>query len=222
MLWNLNSACYNLLVLFFFTASGAAGFKLPINENRSCKGFVRLNSADPISPIDKRNDFLRGLLLPAAYLAGLTLTSKVASAKEEENFDPIVQSILDFGDISIAPKAGDSFLVKVFDTAATDSAILLAGAKLPFNEGMKSPFRFQLFKENLLIRTEKWYSLGDFDQHVVVSLCRGPIEKGGICKGQIIADGVGVSKVVSIGSESTEVRGIRLFSFVRMKGIIVN
>jgi hypothetical protein len=222
MLSNLKSACYNLLVLFFFTAPSATAFNLPINENRSRGGIVQLNSANPRSPIDNRNDLLRGLLLPAACLASLTLTSKVASAKEDESYDPIVQSILDFGDVSIAPKAGDSFLVKVFDTAATDSAIVLAGAKLPFNEGMKSPFRFQLFKENLLIPTEKWNSLGDFDQHVVVSLCRGPIEKGGICKGQIIADGVGVSKVVSIGSESTEVRGIRLFSFVRLKGMTVN
>ena len=210
----LKSAWYNLLLLFFFSASSAAALNLPISENRLRT--VRLNMATPRSPLHHRTDYLKGLLLPAACLTGL-LTSTIASAKEDENFDPIVQGILDFGDISPAPRSGDNFLIKVFETAATDSSVLLAGAKLPFNEGMKSPFRFQLFKENLLIPAEKWNILGDFDQHVVVSLCRGPIEKGGICKGQMIADGVGVSKVVSIGNESTEVRGIRLFCFVRLK-----
>lgn len=211
---NLMAAWYNLLLLFFFSASSAAALNLPISENRLRT--VRLNMATPKSPIHHRNDYLKGLFLPAACLAGL-LTSTIASAKEDENFDPIVQGILDFGDISPTPRSGDNFLIKVFETAATDSSVFLAGAKLPFNEGMKSPFRFQLFKENLMIPAEKWNSLGDFDQHVVVSLCRGPIEKGGICKGQILADGVGVSKVVSIGNESTEVRGIRLFCFVRLK-----
>ena len=214
---NLNSACHNLLLLFFLGVWSATSLNLPTTVNGLRKGNVQLNEASPRSPIDHRNDVLKGLLLPAACLAGLTLTSTVASAREVANFDPIVQGILDFGDISIAPKSGDNFLIKVFETAATDSSVLLAGAKLPFNEGMKSPFRFQLFNENLLIPVEKWNNLGDFDQHVVVSLCRGSIEKGGICKGQIIADGVGVSKVVSIGNESTEVRGIRLFCFLRLK-----
>ena len=214
---NLNSTFYKILFLFFFITSTANALNLHANGNKLSRKIVHLHSASPKSPINHRNDILKGLLLPAACLAGVTLRSTIATAKDEESFDPIVQGILDFTDLSIAPIAGDNFLIKVFDRAATDSAVLLAGAKFPFKEGVKSPFRFQLFKENLLIPAEKWNVLGDFDQNVVVSLCRGPIKKGGICDGQIIADGVGVSKVVSIGNESTEVRGIRLFCFIRLK-----
>lgn len=178
----------------------------------------------PKSPIDVRSDLLqqslRALLIPASCIAGSSIaimSSKVVWAKDDENFDPIVQGILDFSDSVVKPTNGDNFLVQVFNKSETDSVDLLAGAKLPFSSSVTIPFRFQLFRENLMITEQRWNEFGDFDQRVVVSLCRGPIEKGGICKGKVVARGEGVSKVVRIGGESTEVRAIRLFSFVKLK-----
>jgi hypothetical protein len=178
----------------------------------------------PKSPIDNRSDFLqqslRGLLLPASCIAATaiaSMSSEVVWAKDDENFDPIVQGILDFSDTVVAPVTGDNFLIQVFDKSKTDSSDLLAGAKLPFSSSVSIPFRFQLFRENLMIPEQKWNDFGEFDQKVVVSLCRGPIEKGGVCRGKVVAKGEGISKVVRIGSESTEIRAIRLFSFVKLK-----
>lgn len=178
----------------------------------------------PKSPIDNRSDFLKqslkAMLLPASCIAAsaiASMSSEIVWAADEENFDPIVQGILDFSDTVVAPVIGDNFLIQVFDQSKTDSTDLLAGAKLPFSSSVSIPFRFQLFKANLMIPEKKWNEFGEFDQKVVVSLCRGPIEKGGIFKGKVIARGEGVSKVVRIGSESTEIRAVRLFSFVKLK-----
>lgn len=218
-----SSRCIVLLVIQLCICF-AISFQTSTQSSKNFHTFAPLQSVTPKSPIDNRSDFLfqtlRALLLPASSIAACAfagLSSEAVWAKDDENFDPIVQGILDFSDTVVAPATGDNFLIQVFDKSKTDSSELLAGARLPFSPSVNIPFRFQLFKENLMIPEQKWNEFGEFDQKVVVTLCRGPIEKGGVLKGKVIARGEGVSKVVRIGSESTEIRAIRLFSFVKLK-----
>jgi hypothetical protein len=218
-----SSRCLVLLVIQLCIGL-ALCFQTSILKRKSAHNIAPLQSVTPKSPIDNRSDCLqqslRGLLLPASCIAATaiaSMSSEVVWAKDDENFDPIVQGILDFSDTVVAPVTGDNFLIQVFDKSKTDSSDLLAGAKLPFSSSVSIPFRFQLFRENLMIPEQKWNDFGEFDQKVVVSLCRGPIEKGGVCRGKVVAKGEGISKVVRIGSESTEIRAIRLFSFVKLK-----
>ena len=178
-----------------------------------------LYSSAPKSFTDQFSGQLKSLLLTTVCVASTVVLSMPATAAwaRDANYEPYVQGILDVSDKSIVPTIGDNFLVKVFDTSTNTPPELLAGAKLPFSKALNIPFHFQLFKENLIITQATWDKLGDFDQRVEVTLCRGAVEKGGICKGETVATGEGVSKVVTIGTEKTEVRGVRLFAFVKLK-----
>ena len=209
-----------VLVICLLYSRFTFSFQILTSGSRCLSKKCHMNSVTPKSPVDCRSDFisssLRSLLLPVAYLTATTVTSGSASADDGE-FDPLVQGIIDFDDKPLLPTAGDNFLVQVYDSSVKVAPVLLAGAKLPFAPTITMPFRFQLFKENLLVPRKYWDETGDFDQRVVVTLCRGPIEKGGVCMGEILRRGEGVSKVVTIGTPATEVRGVRLFAFVKLK-----
>ena len=210
---------YCSLNLFLLSFRSSHGF-IP-SKNAAVGSLNKLEAVVPKSPLDCRSDFIAStfkslLLLPVACATVAAVSTKPAWSEDGE-FDPLVQGIMDFGGAPIVAAPGDNFLVQVYDSSITESPVLLAGAKLPFNDAVRMPFRFQLFKDNLMIPQKKWDEIGDFDQRVVVTLCRGPILKGGICSGNIIAKGEGVSKVVSIGSAADEVRGVRLFAFVKLK-----
>lgn len=211
----------NLLQLFVITQAftSVIGHKA-LSRTRSLCSAAPKSSIDQVS--DQLSSHLKSLLLTSLCVASTVVISMPTTAvwAKETNYEPFVQGILDVSDKSIVPTAGDNFLVKVFDRSTTTPPELLAGAKLPFSKAINIPFHFQLFKENLMISEATWDKLGDFDQSVEVTLCRGTVEKGGICKGEIVARGEGLSKVVTIGSEKTEVRGIRLFAFVKLKAVI--
>lgn len=181
-----------------------------------------LYSSAPKSFADHFSDQLKSLLLTTVCVASTVVMSMPATAvwARDANYEPYVQGILDVSDKSIIPAVGDSFLVKVFDKSTDTLPELLAGAKLPFSKALNIPFHFQLFKENLMTSQTTWDKLGDFDQRVEVTLCRGAVAKGGFCEGETVAIGEGVSKVVTIGSEKTEVRGVRLFAFVKLKALV--
>ena len=214
---------YTTLTIILLCINSITGFHTSMII---CKGIARehyLYSVTPKSPIDYRSDFtsssLRSLLLSVASIAATTISRKPAFADDGE-IDPLVQGILDFDDTPLLPTAGDNFLVQVYDSSVKEAPVLLAGAKLPFDSAVTMPFRFQLFKENLMVPRGKWDETGDFDQRVVVTLCRGPIEKGGVCNGEILRKGEGTSRVVTIGTPATEVRGVRLFAFVKLKPLL--
>ena len=208
------------LIVCLLCSTFTFSFQLSTISSRCVAKKCHMNSVTPKSPIDCRSDFistsLRSLLLPVACITAAAVSSRSASADDGE-FDPLVQGIIDFDDKPLLPTAGDNFLVQVYDSSVKEAPVLLAGAKLPFAPTVTMPFRFQLFKENLLVTRKVWDETGDFDQRVVVTLCRGPIEKGGVCKGEVLRRGEGVSKVVIIGTPATEVRGVRLFAFVKLK-----
>lgn len=207
--------CSTVAVIITFLCIGIiAGFQPAPRVTQQ----MYLESVMPKSSIDGRSDLiasaLKATLWPAACAALITMTSKPASAAEGE-FDPLVQGILDFSGDALMPTVGDNFLVQVFDSSASPP-LLLAGAKLPFLASVRMPFRFQLFKENLMIPEKKWTEMGEFEQLVVVTLCHGSIGKGGVCTGQCLAKGAGISKVVSIGSAETEIRPVRLFALIKL------
>ena len=212
---------YCSLNLFLLSFRSSHGFSVIPSKNVAVRTLSRLDAVVPKSLLDCRSDLIAStfkslMLLPVACATVAAISINPTRAEDGE-FDPLVQGIMDFGGTSIVAAPGDNFLVQVYDSSVAESPVLLAGAKLPFNDAVRMPFRFQLFKDNLMIPQKKWDEIGDFDQRVVVTLCRGPILKGGICNGDIIAKGEGVSKVVSIGSTADEVRGVRLFAFVKLK-----
>lgn len=215
-------------IFFFIYVAQISSFH-PFSTSKS-RMTSRINSITPESRFEiysKTSDTFQALLkrgtracLLATSIAISLGVNTAVWAKEPENFDPIVQGILDLSEITGKPENGNSFLFQVYDHSVKDSPVLLAGARLPVRaESMVPPFRFQLFKENLLIPEQKWDEMGTFDQKVVVTLCQGPIEKGGICKGDTLGKGEGISKVVNLGSPGTEVRNIRLFCTVRLQSM---
>lgn len=195
-------------------------------EINSQKHAALKNSCSNFISSSVRSIVIAGVCLTSTAVIGFNTGNLAAVLAEDQVYDPVVQGILDISD-GIKMKTSDgnnlggrNFLIQVYDSSSPIESLhpqLLAGAKLPIDDKITFPFRFQLFKENLMISEDKWNNMGDFEQIVVVSICQGPVEKGGMCKGKIIGKGEGISKVVSIGSESTEVRGVRLFSIVKIK-----
>jgi hypothetical protein len=216
--------CVAMLIQTLFIQA-VLGFKSLDYTNIKLKRTSSLKSIVPKSSVNDRSNLVssavKNLLVPGAFLATTLLVNRAVWGKDNgsEDFDPLVQGILDFSGMTVNPKDGNNFLIQVYDLSVPESPILLAGAKLKYDKSVSLPFRFQLFKENLLVSEKKWNEKGEFDQRVIVSLCEGPIEKGGIIKGRILGKGEGISRVVSIGQSTADERGVRLFAFVKIKPV---
>lgn len=216
---------YVLVIVQSIYIQAITGLKYINSANIKLKKTGSLHSINPKSPFNDRSNLIssavKNFFIPGSLLATTLISKSPAWGNDDtsESFDPLVQGILDFTGVTLIPTSGNNILIQVYDLSVPESPVLLAGAKLPYDISMKLPFRFQLFKENLLVPEEKWNQKGDFDQRVIVSLCDGPIEKGGIIKGKILGKGEGVSRVVNIGQSTADERGVRLFAFVKLKPV---
>lgn len=214
-----------IIIIQIIYIQAVLAFKMDSINTKLEKKISSLKAIVPKSPFNDRSDLVsstvKNLLIPGGFLASTLISNKAVWGKDNasEDIDPLVQGILDFSGMTVKPTDGNNFLIQVFDLSVPESPILLAGAKLKYDKSVNLPFRFQLFKENLLVSEKKWNEKGEFDQRVIVSLCEGPIEKGGVIKGKIVGKGEGISRVVSIGQSTADERGVRLFAFVKIKPV---
>ena len=102
--------------------------------------------------------------------------------------------------------------IEVYDSS---NHARVAGAKLS-TKSVHLPFRFQLFKENLLIPLAAWKKMGEFDQQINVRVCKTSNILECSSDG-VLYSGEAVSKVVKIGTTDTGVRSVRIFPFIKLK-----
>jgi len=123
--------------------------------------------------------------------------------------------------IGIDPEANkvskaSSFLIRVYGSQNQDK--ILAGAKLK-SDNIETPFRFQLFEENILVDSGIWNDLtrNYFDQYIRVDVCHAI--QNYECNGPILLHGEAISKYVKIGIEDSEKRGVRLYPYIELRHI---
>jgi hypothetical protein len=191
-------------------------------SNRPSGPIISATSADPISlslSPRLRSLIVSSLVATAAMTTAVPVFPNVAAhAADGSNSVPIVQGVIDCTDDEACRALPKSLLIQVYTAVLPDSnlkgdinpteqqeivnsnskRILVAGAKLATSRDLDFPFRFQLFRQNLLVNADKFRDVyADKDFAIECSLCDSSIANGE-CVGNVIKRAVGISKTVRL------------------------